>query len=99
MNPYLLKRPLITERTLQLANEANIYTFEVDRLANKEQIKAAIEQLYKVNVQKVNTQRSYRVRKTTGRKRLPVLAAPTKKAMVTLKKGQSIEVFNIGGAQ
>jgi large subunit ribosomal protein L23 len=96
MNPYILKRPVITEKSVALAQAENKYTFEVDRLANKDQIKEAIEVLYKVDVQNINTIRGHRVRKATGRKRMKVTVAPTKKAVVTLKKGQKIDIYEFG---
>ncbi|MFW9899030.1 MAG: 50S ribosomal protein L23 [Candidatus Thorarchaeota archaeon] len=51
----IIKRPLITEKTFDLIEHENKLVFIVDRLANKSQIKRAIEKLYKVKVIKVNT--------------------------------------------
>lgn len=99
MNPYIIKRPVITEKSIQMAQLANRYTFEVDTLANKDQIKAAVEEMYKVNVIDVNTIRGHRVSRTTGRKRMRTVVAPTKKAIVQLKKGQTIELFEFGGSE
>ena len=50
----IIKRPLVTEKTT-LAKEANKYYFEVDRRANKKEIKLAIEKLFEVKVEFVNT--------------------------------------------
>jgi large subunit ribosomal protein L23 len=98
MTPRVIKQPVITERTLQLANQSNIYTFEVDRLSNKNQIKAEVEALYGVDVKAVNTVTQRRIAKTTGKKRLRTVVAPYKKALVTVKAGQTISVFDLGGA-
>lgn len=97
MNPYIIKKPSITEKSLQLANVENVYTFEVNRLATKNQIKEAIEKLFNVSVVAVNTVMSQRVLKATGKKRLKVMTAKTKKALVKLKEGQSIALFDMGG--
>ncbi|MFZ5438117.1 MAG: 50S ribosomal protein L23 [Patescibacteria group bacterium] len=97
MNPYVIRRPVITEKTLQRANLENIYTFEVERVADKNKIKAAIEEMYQVKVEVVNTVMRPKKAKRTGQKRLKTFAAKTKKALVRLKKGDSISVFDIGG--
>ncbi len=97
MKPYIVKKPVVTEKSLMLANQDNIYTFEVARTANKHQIKETIEKLFGVDVLAIRTINHHRVRKTTGRKRLPTMVAPTKKALVTVKKGQKIELFDLGG--
>jgi large subunit ribosomal protein L23 len=96
MNPYILKQPVITEKSVGLAQAENKYTFEVDRLANKDQIRQAIEELYSVNVVNISTIRGHRVSKATGRKRMKVTVAPNKKAVVTLRKGQKIDVYEFG---
>ena len=53
---YIVKRPLITEKSSWEAASRNRYSFEVDRLARKAEIAKAIEELYKVRVLKVSTQ-------------------------------------------
>ena len=95
MNPYILKRPIITEKSMQLANARNTYTFEVDRLANKQQIKEAVEELYGVTVLGVNTTTKNSSVKKTGKRRLKKSIAQVKKAMVALKEGDQIELFDI----
>lgn len=99
MNTQIIKKPVITEKSLSSANQENVYVFEVDRRANKNQIKEAIEQLFKVTVLDVNTVTKQRVYKATGRKRLKVLAAKTKHAFVKLKKGDSIKLFDVSGGE
>ena len=51
----VIKAPLISEKSTFLANAKNAYTFEVDKKADKDQIKAAIEKLYNVKVVDVRT--------------------------------------------
>ena len=92
---HIVKRPVITEKSLLLASQQNVYTFEVDRLANKNQIAEAVEGMYGVDVERVRTIKKQRTAKTTGRKRLKTITAQTKKALVSLKEGQVIEVFDI----
>ena len=90
----ILKRPIITEKTQGL-NEKNKYTFEVGRDANKISIAAAVEKMYGVTVEKVNTitqigkkkSRMTRTKVTSGR------TATYKKAIVTLKEGEVIDFY------
>jgi large subunit ribosomal protein L23 len=91
-DPYqIIKRPVISEKTTQLNERDNKYVFEVDTRANKIQIKQAIEEVFKVGVTKVRTMRligkTKRVRIHLGRK------PERKKAIVTLKQGDRIELF------
>lgn len=91
----VLKRPLLTEKTLSLAR-AGFYTFEVQAEATKDNIRKALKDHYHVDAILVRTMsikgRSHRV----GRIR-KVLALPKiKKAVVRLKKDQKIDVFEIG---
>ena len=95
MNPYILKRPIITEKSMQLANISNTYTFEVDRLANKQQLKEAVEELYSVTVLRVNTTTRNASVKKTGKRRLKKQVGQVKKALITLKEGDHIELFDI----
>jgi large subunit ribosomal protein L23 len=86
----ILKKPLITEKSMDLVGE-NKYTFIVDLDANKIEIKKAVEELFKVKVEKVHTIRyKGRVKRVRGRLgRTPAF----KKAVVTLKEGNKIEIF------
>lgn len=99
MNPFVIRKPVITEKTLQRANLENIYTFEVTRTATKNTITAAIEEMYSVNVVDINTVMRPKKTKRTGQKRTRTFVAKTKKALVKLKAGQSISVFDVGGEQ
>lgn len=85
----LIKKILITERTVGL-NESGKYVFMVEPRATKSEIKKAIKELYNVEVASVNTislpGKTKRYRNTRVKK------SGIKKAVVTLKKGQKIDV-------
>jgi large subunit ribosomal protein L23 len=68
------------------------YSFEIDRRANKQMVKAAVEQIFDVNVLKV---RIMNVKPKQGRygRRVVVRKAGWKKAIVTLEEGQRLEIF------
>ena len=89
MNIEIIKAPVVTEKTNNLASE-NVYVFKVDKKANKTQIKMAIEKQWKVKVESVNTvnaqAKKRRVGKYTG------YTASYKKAYVKLKEGSTIEL-------
>lgn len=99
MSSFVLIQPVITEKSLMLAQTGNAYTFEVDRGVTKEQVKHAVEALYGVNVTSVNTIFGHRSLKLTGRRRMKRVQPKLKKAVVTLKQGQTIEIFDIQGSQ
>ena len=91
MNLYdVLRRPLITEKSTALQVE-NKYSFEVEKDANKAQIKQAVEKAFKVEVTGVNVVTIPGKTRRLGRRLLP--AHPWKKAIVTLKQGDRIEFF------
>ena len=86
----IIIRPIVSERSYDLM-EQNKYTFEVARDANKYQIKDAIEELFSVKVDRVNT-----INVKPKKKRVRYVAGHTrqwKKAVVTLKEGETIEIF------
>ncbi|HZK17932.1 MAG TPA: 50S ribosomal protein L23 [Clostridia bacterium] len=86
----ILRKPLITEKSMSLL-EQNKYTFLVDLKANKTEIKQAVESIFKVNVTNVNT---IRVRGKIKRvRRVPGKTPDVKKAIVTLRDGDTIEMF------
>jgi large subunit ribosomal protein L23 len=95
MNPYIVIKPVISEKSLRLANSDNTYTFAVQMTANKDQIKETIEKLFSVNVLTIRTIVNQKEKKRTGKKRSIVITAKTKKALVTLKEGQEIDLFDI----
>ena len=85
----IVRAPLLSEKGSDLSEKHNQYFFRVALDANKIEIKRAVETLSKVNVLKVNTMRVNGKRKVLRRK---VGRTPDwKKAVVTLKQGQSIE--------
>jgi len=98
MNAFLLIKPVITEKTLMLAKTQSAFTFEVAQSATKDQVSTLVAQLYNVDVKAVNTIMGHKSLRSTGKKRLKRPASKVKKAIVTLKAGQVIEVFDIQGA-
>ena len=81
--------PLVTEKSTNLSEQNNI-VFKVPSKANKKNIKHNIEKIFKVNVTKVNIiNKQNRTKLTRGRK---VKVSGFKKAIITLKKGQSIDL-------
>lgn len=88
---FVIKRPMVTEKGTYVMNEQGRYTFEVDPRASKTDIAAAVESLYKVKVEKVNTltRRGKFRRMKFGLTQMSC----TKTAIVRLKKGDAIELF------
>jgi len=86
----ILRRPLITEKSTVLQVQGK-YAFEVAREASKPQIKQAVEKAFKVKVTAVNVMVVPGKRRRLGRREIP--ARPWKKAIVTLKPGDKIELF------
>jgi large subunit ribosomal protein L23 len=86
----ILRRPLITEKA-QNITAANKYAFEVDRRANKMQIKEAVEVAFNVNVKAVNTMLMKGKVRRYGR--TETKQPDWKKAIVTLAPGDKIELF------
>jgi large subunit ribosomal protein L23 len=92
MNPYeIIKGPLITEKGTIQKEANNQLTFEVDRKANRVEIRHAVEKVFNVKVEKVRTMqvkgKVKRVGRTLGKRR------DWKKAIVTLARGENIEFF------
>jgi large subunit ribosomal protein L23 len=86
MNIYqVLKRPILTEKT-DYQRDNNQYVFEVDRRANKLQIKEAVEVIFDVKVEAVNTMIVKPKQRKLGRKTV-VARAAWKRAVVTLAPG------------
>jgi large subunit ribosomal protein L23 len=88
---YIIKRPILTEKSTYLSGELKQYAFEVAVDATKTEIKMAIEQLYKVRVLGINTQ----VRKGKFRRmRYGLTQEPTtKKATIRVHQDDAIELF------
>ena len=92
LEPYqVILRPLITEKATHLSERHNAYTFEVNPLATKTEIKAAVEVLFNVKVADVRTQnrrgKSRRYRLKAGRMR------NWKKAIVALTSDHRIDFY------
>ena len=87
----VIQRPIITEKSTLLKEEANKVVFAVDRRANKIEIKNAVEHIFNVKVLDVHVMNYVGKRKRVGRSqgRRP----DWKKAVLTLKQGDSIEFF------
>ena len=88
----ILVRPLITEKTMKLVEEGK-YTFEVKQGSNKVEVKKAVEELFKVEVTAVNMMNTQRKRRRVGK--YEGLRPAVQKAIVTLAKGQKLDVFEI----
>lgn len=87
----IIIRPIVSEKSLAAIEGTNCYTFEVAKTASKTQIGQAVEAIFKVSVVKVNTMnvagKPRRVRYALGKTK------SWKKALVTLKEGDKIDLF------
>lgn len=96
MNTEILIRPVVTEKMTAQAEKFRRYAFIVERTANKIQIKNAVEKMYSVTVEDVNTaiyRGKIRVRNTKS----GAISGRTKtykKAIVTLAKNETIDFFS-----
>jgi large subunit ribosomal protein L23 len=92
----ILKKPILTEKASLLTEKLNRFTFKADHRANKLEIKQAIEKMYGVTIEAINTMvvvgkvksRNTKAGITSGR------AAKYKKAVVTLKDGETIDFYS-----
>lgn len=91
MNSYrdIIKGPIVTEKSATLA-EQNVIVFSVDPKANKTQIKQAVEAIFNVKVENVNTLNAPTKKKRVGR--YVGRTNKVKKAIVKLAEGSSIEL-------
>ncbi len=95
MSRNILIKPIISEKAEKLSDKQQQYTFMVDRKANKIEIRKAVEKMYNVSVESVNTltipgktkKRFTRAGVQIGR------VSPYKKAIITLGDGESIDFF------
>jgi large subunit ribosomal protein L23 len=89
----IILEPIVSEKSYDLIEDHNTYTFRVDRRSNKTEIRQAIEAIFSVKVVKVNTMNRLGKKKRTGwvfGKR-----ADTKRALVTLAEGDQIDIFGV----
>lgn len=92
----IILKPIITERSTMLKDSDNKFIFEVDPRANKREIKTAVEKLFKVSVKDVRTSIMRGKMKTTFMRsgRFTGKRPDRKKAIVTLAKGENIDIFD-----
>jgi large subunit ribosomal protein L23 len=87
----VVRRPLLTEKGTVQRDEDNVYLFEVDKKATKDEVRAAVETIFKVHVEDVNTLivrgKNRRVKVHTGKTR------NYKKAYVRLREGDKIDFY------
>lgn len=92
----IIIKPIVTEKMTTLGEKLNRYGFQVERAANKLEIKKAVEEMYNVTVVAVNT--SVVMPKLKSRyTKSGVIAGKTnayKKAIVTLKEGETIDFYS-----
>ncbi len=85
--------PVVSEKSYDLIQDVNTYTFVVDKRANKTEIKQAVAEIFDVRVTRVNTiNRRGKVKRTgwkTGKR------PDSKRALVTLAVGSSIDIFEV----
>jgi len=91
----IIKKPIITEKSIS-QTAVGEYTFAVDRLATKGQIKQAVRQFFGVDVVRVRTITIKGKTKRVGKLRKIVRLSDWKKAIVKLKEGQKIKYFETG---
>jgi large subunit ribosomal protein L23 len=93
----IIKKPLITEKATSASEKLNRFTFEVNRKANKIEIKNAVEKMYGVHVTEVRTS-NYGGGKSsvkyTNKGIVEQRSKQWKKAVVTVADGETIDLFN-----
>ncbi|MBI4137529.1 50S ribosomal protein L23 [Candidatus Roizmanbacteria bacterium] len=94
MTKTILIKPVITEKSIDRVRD-QLYTFEVEKSANKYQIKDAVEKLFSVNVKSVKTVNRAGKEKRVGRMRKATKMADRRYALVKLATGQTIDAFSI----
>lgn len=94
MGTAIVKKPLLTEKTMNLANHG-FYTFVVDGDSRKRAIAREVARLYKVDVTNVRTVTNPGKERRVGKKLYRVRTPEIKKAIVRLKSGQKIAAFDI----
>ena len=89
----VILEPVVSEKSYDLIEDFNTYTFVVDKRANKTEIKQAVQQIFDVRVASVNTMnRKGKVKRTgwvIGKRK------DTKRALVKLAEGHSIDIFEV----
>jgi len=91
----IIIKPIITEKSHRIIGEQNVYSLAVCQSANKYQIKQAVEELFSVEVTNINVVKVKAKTKRAGKSRKEVKTSAYKKALVKLKKGQKINLFDV----
>ena len=89
----VIRAPVVSEKSYDLIEQLNTYTFEVDRRANKTEIRKAVQEIFEVDVLQVNTMNRRGKRKRTGW--VVGRRSDSKRALVTLAPGDSIDIFGV----
>jgi large subunit ribosomal protein L23 len=89
----VIKKPLVTEKTTLEKDAKNVIAFEVERSANKIEIKQAVEKIFKVEVTAVKTVNVAGKVKRVGRQEGK--RSNWKKAYVSLKEGSNVDFFEV----
>jgi large subunit ribosomal protein L23 len=89
----VILEPVVSEKSYDLIQDLNTYTFVVDKRSNKTEIKQAVAEIFDVRVLSVNTINRKGKRKRTGAK--IGRRKDTKRALVTLAVGDSIDIFEV----
>lgn len=87
---------IISEKSMEGASKGK-FTFRVAVGANKRMIKKAVEDKFKVNVLRISTSINKGKKVRAGVRRIEIAQSPWKKAVVALKEGQKIVLFDVGG--
>ncbi len=93
----IIKKPIITEKATATSEKLNRFTFAVDRMANKLEIKKAVEKMYGVGVTDVRTMNYGGGKSSVKYTNKGIVEQPSKqwkKAVVTVADGETIELFN-----
>lgn len=90
----IIKKPIITEKTSELAKKG-VYTFEVGISATAGKVKEGVESLFGVKVSSVRILVGKKERRHLPKSRRLVSSPNTKKAYVTIEKGKSIDLFDV----
>ncbi|MCX8008458.1 MAG: 50S ribosomal protein L23 [Patescibacteria group bacterium] len=90
----MMIKPIITEKSLNIAQQG-WYTFAVEKSLRKEEIRRIIKQLFSVDVVSVRSIRMHGKTRRVGRSLRTILRPDWKKAIVQLKKGQKLDMFDV----
>ncbi len=91
-------RPLITEKSMRSV-DAGKYSFEIAKTATKYDVKNALKERFNVTVVSVTTTTTKGKKRRVGARRQEISVADLKKAVVTLKKGEKLGMFEPGGEE